>query len=266
MFVDAATAARIDRAEARLSLAVAAPLENASVTALHGGAAVLARAGSPINKIIGAGFDTTLDERTLDAIEADWRARGEPVRVELSTLALPAVGEQLGARGYRLLGFENVLVRAITGADAAVAPLRTVAQDHPAWQRLLVDGFASPDGTGVPVDDFSREVIDQVMSDFAGADGLQRYVAILDDQPVGAATMRVDDGVALLCGATTLPPARRRGVQAALLAARLRDASAAGCEYAAVTTAPGSRSQHNALRQGFHLAYARAILVLPLPA
>ena len=265
MFIDAATAARIDRVEARLSLAVAAPIEHAFITALHGGASVVARPGSPINKIIGVGFDTVLDERVLADIEAGWRARGEPVRVELATLALPAVAEQLGARGYRLAGFEHVLVRPISGADAAVTPPHPVHREHPEWHHLLVDGFATPDGTGVPVDDYSRETIDAAMTDFARADGFHRYVAAVDGAPAGAATMRIDDGIALLCGATTLPTARRRGVQAALLAARLRDASHAGCEYAAITTAPGSRSQHNAVRHGFHLAYARAILVQPTP-
>ncbi len=266
MFLDAAAAARIDRVEARLSLAVAAPLDNAFITALHGGAAVLSRPGSPINKIIGVGFDSLLDERVLADIEAGWRARGEPVRVELATLALPVVAEQLGARGYRLLGFEHVLVRPITGADAAVTPLHPVHTDHPEWQHLLVDGFAAPDGTGVPVDDYGRDIIATVMSDFARAEGFQRYVATLHDQPdqpVGAATLRIDDRIALLCGATTMPAARRRGIQAALLLARLRDASRAGCEYAVITTAPGSLSQHNATRQGFTLAYARAILVQP---
>ena len=48
---------------------------------------------------------------------------------------------------------------------------------------------------------------------------------------------------------------------AALLRARLADAAEAGCDIAVVTTAPGSKSQQNVQRQGFHLLYTRAILV-----
>ena len=42
---------------------------------------------------------------------------------------------------------------------------------------------------------------------------------------------------------------------------RLADAAAAGCDVAVITTQPGSRSHHNAQRQGFDLLYTRAVLV-----
>ncbi len=67
--------------------------------------------------------------------------------------------------------------------------------------------------------------------------------------------------MAQLCGAATLPAHRRRGVQGALLAARLAEAREAGCDVAVVTTQPGSKSQENVQRQGFDLLYTRAILV-----
>lgn len=72
--------------------------------------------------------------------------------------------------------------------------------------------------------------------------------------------MRIDDGVAALAGAATVPAHRRRGVQTALLAARLADAAAAGCDLAVITTEPGSKSQENAQNSGFTLLYTRAIL------
>ncbi len=62
-------------------------------------------------------------------------------------------------------------------------------------------------------------------------------------------------------GAGTLPAFRGRGMQKALLARRLADAQAAGCDLAVVTTAPGSRSQDNVMRRGFELLYTRAVLV-----
>jgi GNAT superfamily N-acetyltransferase len=77
----------------------------------------------------------------------------------------------------------------------------------------------------------------------------------------GGGSLYLHDGVALLCGAATLPAHRRRGVQAALLQARLAHARAMGCELAVVTTQPGSKSQQNVQRAGFELIYSRAILV-----
>jgi GNAT superfamily N-acetyltransferase len=97
------------------------------------------------------------------------------------------------------------------------------------------------------------------------AAGLRHYLALRDGVPAGGASMHVTGGVAQLTGAATLPQHRRRGVQSALLSARLADAAAEGCDLAVVTTQPGSKSQQNVQRNGFDLLYARAILVKPLP-
>lgn len=273
MFVPQDLAARIDRAEARLSLAVATaartadPALSVHTLAIGGGAAVLLRPGSPMNKLIGLGFTGPLDPDLLATIESTWHRHHEPVRVELSSLADPAVAAQLGDRGYRLRGFEHVLARPLTPADAErpLPPELHLSDDDPAWLATLVDGFASPDGSATPIDPVGRESLDEIMRDFAAAPGFHRYTARIAGTIVGAAAMRIDDGIALLCGAATLPAARRRGVQAALLAARLRDASRRGCELAVVTTEPGSLSQHNVTRQGFALAHVRAIATLAHP-
>jgi len=74
------------------------------------------------------------------------------------------------------------------------------------------------------------------------------------------ASFRAAGGIALLCGAGTLPAHRRRGVQAAMLLRRLSAAAQAGCDLAVVTTLPGSKSQQNVQRLGFELLYSRAIL------
>lgn len=66
--------------------------------------------------------------------------------------------------------------------------------------------------------------------------------------------MRLHDGVALFTGSATLLEHRRRGVQAALIAARLDEARTRGAELAMITTAPGSLSQANVMKHGFSLA------------
>jgi GNAT superfamily N-acetyltransferase len=137
------------------------------------------------------------------------------------------------------------------------------AGDFPLWLDLVVTGFEHPDatgaGSGVPAP--PREALVQVMQDMAGVAGFHRHVARVDGEPAGGASMRLDEaGLAQLAGAATLPGYRRRGVQRALLAARLAVASRAGCDLAVITTQPGTQSQANAERQGFQLLYARAVL------
>ena len=50
---------------------------------------------------------------------------------------------------------------------------------------------------------------------------------------------------------------RRRGVQSALLAARIDRAAEAGCDLAVCLAQPGSSSQRNIIRQGFGVLYTR---------
>ena len=131
-----------------------------------------------------------------------------------------------------------------------------------AWIDVVVTGFASPDVQGVPSHEHSpRDTTEAVIGDMAAVPGLVRYLARRDGIPAGGASLRLAEGVAQLCGAATLPEHRRRGVQTALLAARLEAAGREGGEVAVVTTQPGSKSQENAQRHGFEPLYTRAVLV-----
>jgi GNAT superfamily N-acetyltransferase len=273
LFASTALAARIERADARLmseSASAAArrrPETGAFAVALAGGAATFAAPGSPLNKVAGLGFAGPLDPGELDAVERAFAERGAPVQVELSCLADPQVGALLTRRGYTLENFENVLGRRLPWEPPRALPEDVVVSESgppeaALWLDTVITGFASPDREGVPSHEtFPREELESVMADMAEAEGFVRYLARRAGTPAGGASMRLLDGVAQLCGAATLPEHRRRGVQSAMLAARLGAASRAGCDIAVVTTQPGSRSQENVQRQGFELLYTRAILV-----
>jgi GNAT superfamily N-acetyltransferase len=274
VFADSNLGARIDRAEGRMCASFAAPgAEPAAgdlgplVLPISGGVAVFAGPGSPVNKVIGLGFDQPLDLDALADIEDRWRARGEPVRIEMSILTDPAIGGALTERGYVLHGFENVLARPLVQAlSDPVAPGVTVEQvqdaDFDEWADIAIDAFLNLDGTGsVPDDQLSRDQLKDTLQSYATMPGIVRYLARIDGRPVGEAAMRIDGALAQMAGAGTLPAYRGRGVQKALVHYRLQEAHAAGCELAVVTTAPGTRSQDNVMRRGFELLYTRAILV-----
>jgi GNAT superfamily N-acetyltransferase len=82
-------------------------------------------------------------------------------------------------------------------------------------------------------------------------------LAKVDGQPAGGGTLSIRAGVAGLFGASTLPAYRNRGVQTALLNARLARAAELGCNLAACLAQPGSSSQRNVARQGFQTLYTR---------
>ena len=87
------------------------------------------------------------------------------------------------------------------------------------------------------------------------------WVARVDDRIAGGGTLIIHDGLALICGDGTLAPFRSQGVQTALLRARIDQAAQSGCDLIVICTQPGSGSQRNAERQGFHIAYARTMMV-----
>ena len=269
LFGSTALAERIERVETQLiTAATEAARERVGASAfvipVAGGAACYAENGSPLNKIVGVGFVGVPSGEALDEIERAYAGRGAPTHVELSNLADPAIGAELTARGYRLVAFENVLGRVLCVGDEqpdlpAGVEIR-VSDDPAAYLDVVVDGFAHPDVEGVPShEEFPREILENGVADIEKA-GATAYLALRDGAVAGGGSMRLADGVAQLTGAATAPAHRRRGVQTALLLARLDIAVRAGCDIAVVTTAPGSKSQQNVQRRGFHLLYTRAVL------
>jgi N-acetylglutamate synthase-like GNAT family acetyltransferase len=271
LFCDTALAERIERVEKQLitrggEAARTRTARPGFVIALAGGVAAFCEDGSPFNKVAGLGFHGVPSEAELDQIERAFAARDCPVQVELSTLAEPAIGALLTDRGYRLVSFEDVLGRAIDGQPEPVTPpgvevRRSSEAEFGAWHRVIADGFAHPDTQGVPShEEFPDDIIERAERDLEAA-GSVRYIALRDGVVAGGAGLRIDEGVAQMTGAATAPAHRRHGVQTALLAVRLADAAAAGCDIAVVTTQPGSKSQQNIQARGFDLLYTRAVLV-----
>jgi GNAT superfamily N-acetyltransferase len=271
MFCDTALAARIERAEVELITqwndATRPRLGQLTgfATPIGGGVASYAEPHSPINKVAGLGFAGRPDPAGFDAIERAFAARGAAVQAEVASLADPSLLKLLAERGYRLVAFENVLGRPLGGSVERVAPPGievhpSGADEFDAWLAVVVEATLTPDTQGVPwQEEFPREILENAERDTAGL--VQRYLARLDGVPAGGGSMRIVDGIAQLTGAATAPAFRRRGIQSALLAARLADATAAGGDVAVITVQPGSKSQQNAQRRGFDLLYTRAVLV-----
>src|SRR5436190_5322133 len=272
LFCDTALAERVERAEAQLIARATQAAHRRRgggagfVMAVAGGVATFAEPGSPFNKVAGLGFAAAPSVRDLDEIEEAFGAHGGDVQIELSHLGDPRIVALLTDRGYRLTSFENVLGLALDGEIERVAPhgieVRPSGDDEfDTWLDVVAEGFARPDTQGLPSHEhFPRDVLARAERDFAAA-GVARYLALRDGVPAGGAGLHIADGIAQLAGSATAPAHRRRGIQSALLAARLMDAAAAGCDIAVVTTQPGSKSQQNVQRRGFHLLYTRAVLV-----
>ncbi|GAA3431131.1 GNAT family N-acetyltransferase [Kutzneria kofuensis] len=272
LFCGTALAERIERVEAHFmaKAAEAARVRRGDQVGfareIAGGIATYAEPDSPFNKVAGLGFAGTPTADELTQVEKAFHELDAPVQVELSNLAAPAVGELLTDHGYRLAGYENVLGMALDDLPAFEPPpgieIRPCRDDESQLVvDILVESVRTPDTEGAAAaEDFPADALANALRDMDAA-GTRRYLALIDGVPVGSGALRIAEGIAYFAGTATTVQHRRRGVQTALIATRLAEAKAAGCDIATVTTGPGTKSQQNVQRRGFDLLYTRALLL-----
>ena len=228
-----------------------------------GGHMVFAGIGSPIGRATGAGLDRPLTADHLDRIERFYRGRRAPSQVDLCPLHGPEVFELFKDRAYSIAELNNVLYRKLD-ADEQFSPYPegvTIRRSPPEEAEItgaIVESAFFPDGAPEPF----RGLIAPLYQ----MDGALAFVATIGDKPVACGTGLVipQHKVFALCGAGTLSPFRGRGLQTALLRARMSAAAQAGCEYAVVVTQGGTTSQRNAERLGFQVAYSKVTMIKQL--
>ena len=213
--------------------------------------------GSPLTQTFGLGLFSPPTNAQLASLEDFYREHGAEVFHEVSPLADPDVLALLGERGYRPIELTSVMHMRLTGVALARAQeqspelrVRIVDPSHAAvWAETSARGWGETAELSAFIFEFG--------SIAARAEGTVCFVAELAGQPIAAAALGLQNGVAILAGASTDPAFRGRGAQAALLDTRLRYATDAGYDTAMMGAAPGSASQRNGERQGFRIAYTR---------
>ncbi|MBZ5529000.1 MAG: GNAT family N-acetyltransferase [Acidobacteriia bacterium] len=267
--LDHELARRVELAEAGSAVACAEllarlrPDSAAAVEPIAGGYAVFCGINSPITQAVAIGLAGTVSAEEIARLEEFYFSRGDAVRVEMCPLADPSVFAHFGERGYRVTEFSSVMARPLSSSEHWPDPTGglTVEQAAPEqagqWAQIVAQGFAEE----FPV---TPELLD-VMSMFASAPGVLPFFARLEGEIAGGGCLSLRGGVAGLFGASTLPAFRKRGVQTALLQARLARGASAGCSLAVSLAQPASISEHNILRQGFATLYTRVKFEKPLP-
>jgi GNAT superfamily N-acetyltransferase len=268
-FMDLELARRVEHAEGKAcrecaeAFHLAHPEFPVAVEEIAGGVAVFAGVDSPVTQAIGVGLGDPVKDEELDRLGDFFQARNAPTAVELCPLVEMSLYERFAARGYRLLEVSNVLVREISNSGDAKPSGRQDVTVKPAppdeaklWTRTVAQGFAEH----FPV---TPEML-EVMEGFFQAVNATAFLAYVDGNVAGGGALAIHGGVCGLFGASTLPEFRRRGVQTALLDARISWAASRGCDLAVSITAPASISQRNIERAGFRVAYTRTKMIRPL--
>lgn len=235
--------------------AVLQPNVGAEWIEVAGAYAMFDGVGSPLTQTFGVGVFDRFGDREFERIEQFFARHAAAAAHEVSSFAQADTLRLLSSRGYSPIEASVVLVRPTMLRRSPVSDRIVVRRidesDASLWSRVSVEGWSSELPDLAPFFEALGAVITR-------ARGAYCFLAEIDKHPIAAAALNVQNGIALLAGASTIPQARRQGAQQALLDARLAFAGTLGVDLAMVVTAPGSASQRNAERQGFRAMYTRA--------
>jgi GNAT superfamily N-acetyltransferase len=252
-------ALRLERAEAE-QLARTGPPGRAGALEIGGGLAVFKGPRSPFSAAFALGLDGPVRAREVERVEAHLGQGGGPVRVELASPADPSLAAELGRRGYRLERFHLVWWRGLEGwedgsspAREARAVVRPIARGE---ERAFAEVFARAFYGRPPTAEMERGLLEMTR-----AEGNACFACFERSAPVAVAIASAHGGVATLSGAGVLPERRGRGLQLALVRARLAWARSNGCDVAASATDPATASQRTLEKADFRCAYPKAVMV-----
>ena len=209
---------------------------------------------APTTQTFGLGLYEELTPVALDEIQRFFLDRGSDVMHEVCPFAGVATFDLLCGRGYRPFEISNVMYRTVEKSEdplPANTRVRIVEQDDAElWSEISARGWTHDHPE---FEKFVRAL--GVIS--AAREHSPCFLAEIDGVPGAAGALVLHEGVALFGGAATVPQLRRRGLQAALLQARMNYAAEHGCDLAMMVAEVGSNSQRNAERKGFRVAYTR---------
>ncbi|WP_392537479.1 GNAT family N-acetyltransferase [Legionella sp. 227] len=228
------------------------------VLEVNGGAACFSGFDSYLSQVVGWGFATKPDHfRTeIEYIEHFYRTLNHN-RVDIELC--PFVGNDLtlflSQRGYRISELNNVSLldlKSFQPLDYAAKNfiIREIKSNEKGqWAKKIALGFDAPEAE----DQFFR---------YAQSKGVSTFAVYDNEVIVAGATIAMHGDFCDLGVTSTLPAYRGRGLQKKLLIARLNMAKQLGLSWATVTTEPGSVSDCNVQKIGFHCAYTRIKMTL----
>ncbi|MGY4649585.1 GNAT family N-acetyltransferase [Mycobacterium sp. URHB0021] len=206
------------------------------------------------SKALGFGFAEPVTADLIDRVFAFYDKYDSPgATLQIAPEVVPADWDDICARHeLQATGPWWKLACGIGDATPRPSDLRAgpVSPDQiDEWIGVLLDGFGMPHSLA------------DMMTGGVGS-GLQPFAAWQGDQMVAAADLYVHRDVASLNATATLPAHRNRGAQTALISARIKAATEAGCRWLVAETSvaeegTGSSSLDNLKRAGLKPRYVR---------
>jgi len=211
-----------------------------------GGFAHFRGEGHPLNQALG--LTEAISDSELDQVEA---FLGAPTVLELSPGADASLWPLLAQRGYRVHQFQQLWSRSLEPLGPGPSPgaIRIAHHEEAVLlSRITCAAFTERD---------DWQDLDPPFLTSLDVPDAWGFLALVDGEAAGGGMLGLVQGVALLSGDGVLPRFRGRGLQKALIEARLAFAWARGCDLACASTAPGTASQRSYEACGFRAAYPK---------
>ena len=207
------------------------------------------------NRAAGLGVETPATEGQLDEVIARFHAARVPrFLIDVSPAARPLLlTDWIASRGFPLYNNWVKLTREVEPVPW-VRPdprIKEIGVEHAdEFARIIQSAFGLPK----KVAEWTRLLV--------GCPRRRLFVAFDRDKPIGTAGLYIEGEWASFGYAAVVLEARGRGVQAALIATRIRAARDAGCRWLSMETSEEtlekpSYSLRNARKMGFEVAYMR---------
>lgn len=201
----------------------------------------------PTTQTFGLGMFEEATDAALDEIERFFTERGTATMHEVCPLAGVATLDLLCARGYRPMEISNVLYRTVETRESAGGGIsvRVIGEEETErWTAVSARGWTREHPE---LEDF----MEQVGAILGAREQSPCFLAELDGVPGAAGGLCLYEDVALFAGAATVPEMRRRGLQGALLEARMRYAHDHGCDLAMMVAEAGASRSEMRRGRGF---------------
>jgi hypothetical protein len=207
------------------------------------------------NRLIGWGLDYPAERSRLNSALGRYRAAGlTNFGVQLSPNAKPVeLTDWLDDNGLSRRDSWSKVYRAAGEGPAVQTSLRVESvarKDADAFASITCASFGMP------------RQLEPWIASIVGRTGWHHYIAWDGQDPVSAGALFVHENIGWLGVAGTLPAARRRGAQSAIMARRITDGTMLGCRWFVTETGEDTverpnPSFHNMVRAAFKVAYHR---------
>lgn len=240
--------------------------------AFGGGIAARGKPGSWLNNCVGMGLNGPVPREEIESVVSWYVEAGIEPRMEVSPFVEAAFLKDCAGLGLVAKSFESVLFRELGSCEdtsraagralPVFSPppelrIERIDPADPAMVRRYAEVVAAnffPPGVRPSENDIevSMRCVRHPRTVALGA--------FIGDGLIGGGACEIADGVAALFGLSVNPEHRRRGIQQALIAARLNLAVDRGARVATIGSRPGAPTERNVRRMGFQMAYTKVVL------